>query len=118
MQSVAADLNPLSMQLPEPLQVSWFLHCDPATPQDVPEVVKFDWQTPPAPHVSGASHVVDVWLPHAPLVAVTVAAVVAAVDVHPPTVTVTLYVPVAAVVAFAIDGFCKLELNAFGPVQL
>jgi hypothetical protein len=38
--------------------------------------------------------------------------------VHPLTVTVTLYVPLMAIVAFAIVGFCKVELNPFGPVQL
>jgi hypothetical protein len=27
-------------------------------------------------------------------------------------------VPLAAVVAFGIDGFCRVELNPFGPVQL
>ena len=78
------------MQLPEPLQVSWFLHTVPATPQDVPEPAKFGWQTPPAPHVSGASQVVDVWLPQAPPVPVTVAVVVPAEDAQPLTVTVTL----------------------------
>ena len=90
MQSVATDLKPLSMQLPEPLQVSWFLHCEPATPQDVPEVAKFVWQTPPAPHVSGALQVVDVGSPQAPFVAVTVAVVLAAVDAHPFKVTVNV----------------------------
>ncbi len=90
MQSVEEDLKPLSTQVPEPLQVSWFLHCEPATPHAVPDAAKFGWQTPPAPHVSGASQVVEVWLPQAPPVAVTVAVVVAALDVHPPTVTVTL----------------------------
>jgi hypothetical protein len=33
-------------------------------------------------------------------------------------VTVTLYVPVAAVVAFVILGFCCVLVNEFGPVQL
>ena len=50
--------------------------------------------------------------------ALTVAVVVDAALVHPFYVTVTDYVPVAAVVAFAIDGFCKAETNPFGPVQL
>jgi hypothetical protein len=45
--------------------------------------------------------------------------VVEAVEIHPfAPVTVTLYVPLAAVVAVGIDGFCKEELNPFGPVQL
>jgi hypothetical protein len=30
---------------------------------------------------------------------------------------VTLYNPVAAVVAFVIDGFCAVELKLFGPVH-
>ena len=34
---MALDWNPLSVQLPEPLQVSWFLHCEPATPHVVPD---------------------------------------------------------------------------------
>jgi hypothetical protein len=59
-QSVAEDLKPLSVQVPDPLQVSWFLHCEPATPHDVPEAAKLFWQTPPAPHVLGASQVVEV----------------------------------------------------------
>jgi hypothetical protein len=50
-------------------------------------------------------------------VAITVAVVVAAVDVHPVTVTLTLYVPVAAVVAPTIDGFCAVDEKEFGPVQ-
>ena len=38
-------------------------------------------------------------------------------DVHPPTVTVTSYVPAAARVTFGIEGFCWVEVNPFGPVQ-
>lgn len=38
-------------------------------------------------------------------VGLIVTAVVPAADVHPPTVTVTLYVPVAAVVTLGIVGF-------------
>ena len=42
-----------------------------------------------------------------------------AVAIHPfASVTVTVYEPEAAVVALAIDGFCRLEVNPFGPVQL
>lgn len=37
--------------------------------------------------------------------------------VQPFTVTVTEYVPVAAGVAPAMDGFCTAEVNPFGPVQ-
>ena len=48
----------------------------------------------------------------------TVAAVEPAAEVQPLEVTVKLYVPVAAVVAFAIDGFCSVELKPLGPVQL
>ena len=32
--------------------------------------------------------------------------------------TVRLYVPVAAVVTFAINGFCAAEVKPLGPVQL
>ena len=49
--------------------------------------------------------------------ALTVATVVPARDVQPPTVIVTEYVPVASVVALAIVGFWRAELKAFGPVQ-
>jgi hypothetical protein len=51
-------------------------------------------------------------------VALTVAIVVAGTEVQAPTVTVTLYVPEAAVVAFAMEGFWSLEENPLGPVQL
>lgn len=50
-------------------------------------------------------------------IGLTVTTVVPAALVHPPTVTVTEYVPVAAVVAPAIDGFCTEEVKPFGPVQ-
>jgi hypothetical protein len=33
-------------------------------------------------------------------------------------VTVKTYVPVAATVTLLIDGFCAVEVNPFGPVQL
>ena len=49
--------------------------------------------------------------------ATTSAVVVADSDVQPPTVTVTLYVPLAAVVALVMLGFCRLEMKPFGPVQ-
>ena len=48
----------------------------------------------------------------------TVALVEPAVELQPLTVTVTLYVPEAAVVAFVIDGFCCDEVKLLGPVQL
>ena len=48
----------------------------------------------------------------------TVAAVEPAAEVQPLTLTVTLYVPEAAVVALVIDGFCSEETKLFGPVQL
>jgi hypothetical protein len=51
-------------------------------------------------------------------VALTVADVDPAADVQPFTVRVTLYVPVAVVVALLIDGFCKVEAKLLGPVQL
>jgi hypothetical protein len=47
-----------------------------------------------------------------------VAAVVPAGLVHPRTVWVTEYVPLAAVVAAAMVGFCEVDVNPFGPVQL
>ena len=47
----------------------------------------------------------------------TVTVVVAAADVQPLTVTVTEYVPDAAVVEAAITGFCVLEVKALGPVH-
>ncbi len=51
-------------------------------------------------------------------VKLTVALVVALVDVHPLTVTFTLYVPEAFVVALAMDGFWAEEVKLLGPVQL
>ena len=51
-------------------------------------------------------------------VSLTVAEVEPAAEVQPLDVTVRLYVPVAAVVAFDIDGFCNEELKLLGPVQL
>ena len=45
--------------------------------------------------------------------------VVDAVAEHPlALVTVTVYVPAAAAVTLAIDGFCNVDVNPFGPVQL
>ena len=41
-----------------------------------------------------------------------------AVDEQPvPLLTVTVYIPDAAAVTFAIDGFCEVDVNPFGPVQ-
>jgi hypothetical protein len=37
--------------------------------------------------------------------------------VHPFAVAVTEYTPDAAVLEFAIDGFCDDDVNPFGPVQ-
>lgn len=48
----------------------------------------------------------------------TVTLTVPAGLVQPFTVTVSEYVPVAAVVTPAIDGFCTADVNPFGPVQL
>ena len=51
--------------------------------------------------------------------AIISAVVDAAADVQPLlSVTVTLYVPPAADVAFGIDGFWSVDVNPFGPVQL
>jgi len=47
----------------------------------------------------------------------TVAVTVPAEETHPFTVTVTEYVPLAAVVAFVIEGSSSEEVNAFGPVH-
>jgi hypothetical protein len=49
--------------------------------------------------------------------AFTVTVVVPADEVQPLTVAVTEYVPDIAVVAFAIVGFCRLEVKLFGPVH-
>jgi hypothetical protein len=51
-------------------------------------------------------------------VGLTATAVVPAADGQPFTVTVTLYVPLTADVAFGIEGFCWVELKLLGPVQL
>jgi hypothetical protein len=47
----------------------------------------------------------------------TTAAVVPAGPVQPFTVAVTEYVPAAAGVTFAIDGFCCEDVKPFGPVH-
>jgi hypothetical protein len=47
----------------------------------------------------------------------TVAIVVAGADGQPATVALTTYVPDAAVVADAIEGFWTAEEKPFGPVQ-
>lgn len=51
-------------------------------------------------------------------VGLTTTATVPAAPGHPATVTETEYVPPAAVVAFARVGFCNVDVNPFGPVQL
>ena len=51
-------------------------------------------------------------------VGLTVTAIVDTALPQPETLTNTLYVPDAAVVTPAIVGFCKVDENAFGPVQL
>ena len=41
-----------------------------------------------------------------------------AVEEQPPAlVTVTTYVPATATVTFAIEGFCEVDVNPFGPVH-
>ena len=50
-------------------------------------------------------------------IAFTVAVVLPAALEHPATDTVTEYTPDRAVVAFAIDGFCAVDVNPPGPVQ-
>src|SRR2546426_9824987 len=71
-------------------------------------------QTPPV-QVSPVVHAFPSL--HAPWLAMIVAAVVPAGEMHPPTVALTLYVPAAAVEAPAIAGFCWLDGKPFGPVQ-
>src|ERR1043166_9596692 len=48
----------------------------------------------------------------------TVTVTVPAEPVHPFTVAVTEYVPAAARVTFDMEGFCKVEVNPLGPLQL
>ncbi len=51
-------------------------------------------------------------------IALTVAVVEPAAEVQPlESVIVTEYVPLAAVVAFGMDGFCCADAKPFGPVQ-
>jgi hypothetical protein len=50
-------------------------------------------------------------------IGLTVTTVVPAAPVQPFTVIVTEYVPPAASVAPVTDGFCKEEVNPFGPVH-
>jgi len=47
----------------------------------------------------------------------TVTTVVDTALAQPTTVAVTEYVPLAAIVAEGIEGFCVDEVNAFGPVH-
>src|SRR4029077_20556711 len=49
--------------------------------------------------------------------ALTTTVVVPALEVQPLTVTVTEYVPLAAVVAPEMVGFCRFEVKLFGPVH-
>ena len=51
-------------------------------------------------------------------IALTTTVVLAEALLHPLAVVVTEYVPALLVVTLVITGFCKLEVNAFGPVQL
>src|SRR6185312_2222595 len=53
-----------------------------------------------------------------PGVGLMVTFTVPAALVHPATVTVREYVPVAAKVALGIVGFCSADMNPLGPVQL
>ena len=50
-------------------------------------------------------------------VALTVTLVVPAAELQVPTVTMTEYVPLAAVVALAMVGFCSDDVNEFGPLH-
>ena len=51
-------------------------------------------------------------------IVLTVTLTVPAKLVQPLTVAVTEYIPVAANVTPAIDGFCKADAKPLGPVQL
>ena len=50
-------------------------------------------------------------------IGLTIAVMVPGRLVHPATAAVTEYIPLAAVVAFTMEGFCSDDVNAFGPVQ-
>ena len=50
--------------------------------------------------------------------ALMVAFVVVVAEQPLASVTITVYIPEAAVVTLVIDGFCAFEVNPFGPVQL
>lgn len=47
----------------------------------------------------------------------TVTETLAGAEVHPPDVTVSVYVPASAAVAFGIEGSSDVLLKEFGPVQ-
>ena len=51
-------------------------------------------------------------------VAFTITAIVPAGPGQPFTIATTEYVPVAEATGETIDGFCKVDVNPFGPVQL
>ena len=42
---------------------------------------------------------------------------VVTVPLHPPPLTLSVYIPPFATVAIGIVGFCALEVKPFGPVQ-
>src|SRR5439155_20188217 len=65
LQGVPADLKPLSVQLPVPLQVSWLTHAVPASPQEVPAGSSLVRQVPLPLQVSGLVHSVSAGLPQA-----------------------------------------------------
>src|SRR2546426_4624858 len=65
LQGVPADLKPLSVQLPVPLQVSWLTHAVPASPQRVPAGSSLARQVPLPLQVSGLVHSVSAGLPQA-----------------------------------------------------
>jgi ABC-type taurine transport system ATPase subunit len=50
-------------------------------------------------------------------VGLTTTLTVPAALVHPPAVTVTLYVPAIPAVAEGRVGFCNVDVNALGPVH-
>src|SRR5437867_11030903 len=64
-QAVPVDLKPLSVQLPVPLQVSWFTHAVPASPQEAPAGSSLVRQVPLPLQPSGLVQSVSAALPQA-----------------------------------------------------
>ncbi len=80
-------------------------------------VAPVDGVDPPVNVNVAPSHIGLLLVAVATGIAFTVTATVDAVLVQPFTVTVKLYVPLAAVVAAVIVGFCNVLVNPFGPLH-